>query len=85
MNGNLSHQMVQRQYAEAMGYIGPEAVARFVVADRRARAIEEAMIVEARQGKRRARPLVRSVGGVLVRLGERLETAGRTARPREYA
>ena len=82
---DLSYQAIQRHYAEAMHFTGMEAMARLDIADRLAAAAREAVIVEARRSTPRVHPLVLSVGGTLVRLGERLEAIGRTERRKEYA
>ena len=82
---NLSHHTVRQQYAEAMRYSGLEAVARLAVADRLAASEVEAVLREARRDGPRVRPLVRSVGALLVRLGERLEAVETMQRGREYA
>lgn len=73
MNG-LSHE-VMRHYSEAMQYSGPEATGRLWIADRMAEAAHGALLVEAARGTRRVRPVILSLGSLLVRAGERLETA----------
>ncbi len=79
---------VHELYAEAMRYSGPEATARLSIADRIAEATQEAIIREARAATPRVRPIVVSLGGLLVRIGERLEATGavkQAGRRREYA
>ncbi len=81
---NLSYEMTQRHYAEAMQFSGPEATGRLWIADRLAEAARETLIAEAIGGAPRVRPVILSLGGLLVRLGERLEAAGTVERC-EYA
>ncbi|MDQ6832410.1 MAG: hypothetical protein M3008_03330 [Chloroflexota bacterium] len=76
---NLSYQTVQH-YTEAMGYSGPEATGRLWIADRLADAARDALIAEAASGASRVRPVFLSLGGLLVRLGERLEAVGMVER-----
>ena len=80
----LSHEAIQQQYVEAMRFHGPDALGRLWIADRIAEAAREAAFAEATQGRRRVRPVVLSLGSLLVRLGERLEAAA-VQQKREYA
>lgn len=80
----MSYTTVDAVYAEAMRYSGPEASARLYIADRLAEATYEATLTEAMQGTPRVRPVILSLGGLLVRLGERLEAAGNACRCPEY-
>jgi len=82
---SLSYSMVHQQYRDAMRYSGPEATGRLWIADRFAEATRDALIAEARAGAPRVRPVILSLGGLLVRLGERLEAVGTVRRGREYA
>lgn len=75
---------VQQQYAEAMRFSGIEAMARLSVADRLADAANEAIIAEARRATPRIRPLVVSIGGILIRTGERLEAVGEMRQRQKY-
>ncbi len=82
---NLSYPAVHEQYTAAMRYSGPEATGRLWIADRLAEAARDAVLAEAASGTPRVRPVLLSLGGLLVRLGERLEAVG-TVRPNcEYA
>lgn len=72
-------------YTEAMRYSGPEATARLSIADRIAEATQEAIIREARTATPRVHPVVVSLGGLLVRIGKRLEATGTARQRREYA
>ncbi len=76
----MSQHAVQQQYTEAMRYSGPEATGRLWIADRLAEAARDAVLAEAESGTPRVRPVVLSLGSLLVRLGERLEAVG-TVRP----
>ncbi len=76
---SLSYQTAQH-YTEAMGYSGPEATGRLWIADRLADAARDALIAEAASGASRVRPVFLSLGGLLVRLGERLEAVGMVER-----
>ncbi|GEM_PF-6185154 len=82
---SLSYQVVQQHYTEAMRYSGPEATGRLWIADRLAEATRDALLAEATCGAPRRRPVILSLGGLLVRVGERLEAVGTVERPREYA
>lgn len=82
---NLSYEMVQQHYSEAMQYSGPEATGRLWIADRLADARREALIAEATSGTPRVRPVFLSLGGLLVRLGTRLEAVGTVECHGEYA
>ncbi len=81
---NLSYDAARHHYSEAMRYNGPEATGRLWIADRLTEAAQDAILDEARRGTPRVRPVILSLGGLLVRVGERLEAA---AAPRncEYA
>jgi len=57
----------------------------FSIADRIAEATQEAIIREARTATPRVHPVVVSLGGLLVRIGERLEATGTARQRREYA
>lgn len=81
---SLSYQTVQQHYAEAMRYNGPEATGRLWIADRLTEAARDAILDEAASATPRVRPVILSLGGLLVRLGERLEAVG-TAEHCEYA
>ncbi len=81
---NLSYEMMQH-YSEAMRYSGPEATGRLWIADRLAEANREALIAEATSGAPRVRPVILSLGGLLVRLGTRLEAVGAVECRGEYA
>ncbi len=81
---NVSYDAIQQHYAEAMRYSGLEATGRLWIADRLADATRDALIAEAASGAPRVRPVFLSLGGLLVRLGERLEAVG-TAERCEYA
>ena len=81
---SLSYQTTQR-YGEAMQYSGPEATGRLWIADRLAEAAQDAILIEAARGTRRVRPVILSLGSLLVRVGERLEMAGAAQQNREYA
>lgn len=81
---SLSYKEVQQQYTEAMHFDGPEATARLWVADRIAEAAREAIFAEATRDTRRVRPVIRSLGGLLVRAGERLEASALVRQNREY-
>ncbi len=76
---SLSYQTVQH-YTEAMRYDGPEATGRLWIADRLADAARDAILDEASHGTPRVRPVILSLGGLLVRLGERLEAVGTVER-----
>lgn len=82
---SLSYKAIQQQYTDAMQYSGPEATARLWIADRVADAERAAIIAEAARGTRRMHPVILSLGGLLVRIGERLECAAATHQGREYA
>ena len=82
---NLSYDMIHQHYAEAMHFSGPEAAGRLWVADRLAEATREALLAEAASGTPRVRPVILSLGGLLVRLGERLEAVGTVKECHEYA
>ena len=81
---DLSYQATRQHYSEAMRFSGPEASGRLWIADRLAEVAQDAILVEARRGTPRMRPIIFSLGTLLVRAGERLEAA---AAPRkcEYA
>jgi hypothetical protein len=81
---NLSYQATRQHYSDAMRYSGPEATGRLWIADRLAEAAQDAILDEAVRGTPRVRPVILSLGSLLVRIGERLEA---TAAPRdcEYA
>ncbi len=81
----ISHEAVQRHYTEAMRYSGPEATGRLWIADRLAEAARDAVLDEAERGTPRTRPVILSLGGLLVRLGERLEAVGAVRPDCEYA
>jgi hypothetical protein len=81
---NLSYDMIHQHYAEALRYNGPEATGRLWVADRLAEATRDALIAEAASGTPRVRPMILSLGGLLVRLGERLEAVGTVKQRCEY-
>ena len=81
---NLSYEMMQH-YSEAMRYSGPEATGRLWIADRLAEAARESLIAEAARSAPRVRPVFLSLGGLLVRLGTRLETVGAVECRGEYA
>ncbi len=81
---NVSYDAIQQHYTEAMRYNGLEATGRLWIADRLADATRDALIAEAANGAPRVRPVFLSLGGLLVRLGERLEAVG-TAERCEYA
>jgi hypothetical protein len=80
---SLSYQSAQH-YSDAMQYSGPEATGRLWIADRLVEANRDAILVEAERGMPRVRPVILSLGALLVRVGERLEAV---AAPRgcEYA
>ncbi len=80
---SLSYQTVQH-YTEAMGYSGLEATGRLWIADRLANATRDAILDEAARGTPQVRPVILSLGGLLIRLGERLEAVG-TVEHCEYA
>ena len=82
---SMSYKEIQRQYTEAMRFNGTEATARLWVADRVAEAARDAIIAEATRGTRRVRPVILSLGSLLVRVGERLEAAAAVQQSREYA
>ncbi|MHB8645827.1 MAG: hypothetical protein ACYDAR_08580 [Thermomicrobiales bacterium] len=84
MNSMSSH-MVHEQYRDALRYSGPEATGRLWIADRLAEATREAILAEAASGTPRVRPVILSLGSLLVRVGERLEAAGTVRQRREYA
>ncbi len=84
MNG-LPYEMIQQHYSEAMRYSGPEATGRLWIADRLAEATRESLIAEAARSAPRVRPVFLSLGGLLVRLGTRLETVGAVECRGEYA
>lgn len=81
---NVSYDAIQQHYTEAMQYSGLEATGRLWIADRLADATRDALIAEAASEAPRVRPVFLSLGGLLVRLGERLEAVG-TAERCEYA
>ncbi len=81
----MSYKEVQQHYTEAMQYGGPEATGRLWVADRLAEAARDAVLAEAESGTPRVRPVILSIGGLLVRLGERLEAVGAVRPDRKYA
>jgi hypothetical protein len=81
----LSYKEIQQQYTDAMRFGGAEAAARLWVADRVAEAARDAIIVEARRDTPRVRPVILSLGSLLVRIGERLEAAAAVQQSREYA
>ena len=72
-------------YAQAMRFTGQEALARLVVADRIVDAERAAILAAANDGQPRTRPVLVSLGALLVRLGERLEAPAAPRRQREYA
>jgi hypothetical protein len=72
-------------YAEAMRFAGMEALARLSVADRIVDAEREAMVAAVHRDQPRTRPVLISVGALLVRLGERLEAAAAPRCQKEYA
>jgi hypothetical protein len=72
-------------YAEAMRFTGPEALARLTLADRMMDAEREAVIAALAANHPRTRPLLVSLGALLVRLGERLEAPAPPRHQREYA
>lgn len=76
---------VHERYTDAMRYHGIEALARLSVADRLADAANEAIIAESRRATPRTRPLVVSVGSILIRTGQRLEAVGEMHQRRKYA
>jgi hypothetical protein len=80
---SLSYQSAQ-YYNDAMQFSGPEATGRLWIADRLVEANRDAILVEAERGMPRVRPVILSLGALLVRVGERLEAV---AAPRgcEYA
>lgn len=80
-----SYDMIHQHYVEAMRFSGPEAMGRLWVADRLAEATREALLAEAASGAPRVRPVILSLGGLLVRLGERLEAVGTAKHRCEYA
>jgi hypothetical protein len=69
---SLSYQSAQH-YSDAMQYNGPEATGRLWIADRLSEAAQDAILAEAERGTPRVRPVVLSLGALLVRVGERLE------------
>ncbi len=77
---SLSYDAIQQHYTEAMRYSGPEATGRLWIADRLADATRDALLAEATSGTPRVRPVILSLGGLLVRLGERLEAVGTVER-----
>jgi len=77
---NLSYDAIQQHYTEAMRYSGSEAIGRLWIADRLADATRDALLAEAASGTPRMRPVFLSLGGLLVRLGERLEAVGTVER-----
>ncbi|MDQ2784441.1 MAG: hypothetical protein M3Y58_05510 [Chloroflexota bacterium] len=77
---NLSYDAIQQHYTEAMRYSGPEATGRLWIADRLAEAARDTLLTEAASGTSRVRPVLLSLGGLLVRLGERLEAVGTVER-----
>lgn len=81
---NLPYEMIEQHYTEAMRYDGPEATGRLWIADRLAEAARETLIAEAIGGAPRVRPVILSLGSLLVRLGTRLEAVG-TVESCEYA
>ncbi len=81
---SLSYQTTQH-YGDAMQYSGPEATGRLWIADRLAEAEQDAILIEAARGTRRVRPVILSLGSLLVRIGGRLETAAAVQRDCEYA
>ncbi len=72
-------------YAEAMRFTGMEAVARLTVADRMVNAEREAVVAALASDLPRTRPVLVSLGALLVRLGERLEAAAAPHCRKEYA
>jgi hypothetical protein len=72
-------------YAEAMRFTGPEALARLTLADRMVDAEREAVVAALVGDRPRTRPMLVSLGALLVRLGERLETAAAPQCRKEYA
>jgi hypothetical protein len=82
---SLSYDVIQQHYREAMQYSGPEATGRLWIADRLAEAARESLIAEAASGAPRVRPVILSLGGLLVRVGTRLEAVGAVECRREYA
>lgn len=72
-------------YAQAMRYTGQEALARLAVADRIVDAERAAILATASNGQPRTRPVLVSLGTLLVRLGERLEATATPQHQREYA
>lgn len=82
---DLSYEAMQRHYTDAMQYYGPEATGRLWIADRLAEATRDATLAEAKRGMPRVRPVILSLGTLLVRAGERLEAAACVQRPCEYA
>lgn len=73
---SLSYSTVQQHYRDAMRYSGPEATGRLWIADRLADVARDALIAEADAGAPRVRPVILSLGGLLIRVGERLEAVG---------
>jgi len=82
---SLSYEMTRQHYSEAMRYSGLEATGRLWIADRLAEAARDAILDEAKRGTPRVRPVILSLGALLVRIGERLEAAAAVQRNREYA
>ena len=82
---SLSYEGIQQHYSAAMRYSGPEATGRLWIADRLAEASREALLAEAESGAPRMRPVFLSLGGLLVRLGTRLEAVGAVECRGEYA
>jgi len=81
----ISHEAVQQYYTEAMRYSGPEATGRLWIADRLAEASRDAVLADAERGTPRIRPVILSLGSLLVRVGERLEAVGAVRQDCEYA
>jgi hypothetical protein len=81
---SLSYQATRQHYSDAMRYSGPEATGRLWIADRLAEAAQDAILIEARRGTPRVRPVILSLGSLLVRAGERLEAVA-APRDGEYA
>lgn len=82
---SMSYNEIQQQYTDAMRFNGAEATARLWVADRVAEAARDALLAEATRDTRRVRPVILSLGNLLVRVGERLEAAAAVQQSREYA
>lgn len=75
----------QQHYVEAMRFAGPEAIARLAVADRIVDAEREALLAAARHKQPRTRPVLLSLGALLVRVGERLEASAAPRTQQTYA